>query len=67
MARFGFRMAFLLLSDLSEISRVEGGGGGNYKFGFGNEVIHPCNIMGVKFANPPLELGLQYHDPPPVT
>ena len=21
--------------------------------------------MGVKFANPPLELGLKYHDPPP--
>ena len=28
--------------DLSEISRgVEGGG--NFKFGFGNEVTHPCN------------------------
>ena len=23
--------------------------------------------MGVKFANPPLELGLKYHDPPHVT
>jgi len=30
--------------DLSEISRGEwGGGGGNFKFGFGNEVTHPCN------------------------
>ena len=23
--------------------------------------------MGVKFANPPLELGLKYHDPPHIT
>ena len=29
------------LRDLSEISRGEGGG--NFKFGFGNEVTHPCN------------------------
>ena len=29
------------LRDLSEISK--GGGGGNFKFGFGNEVTHPCN------------------------
>ena len=29
------------LRDLSAISR--GGGGGNFKFGFGNEVTHPCN------------------------
>ena len=29
------------LRDLSEISR--GGGGGNFKFGFGNEVTQPCN------------------------
>ena len=28
--------------DLSEISRG-GRGGGNFKFGFGNEVTHPCN------------------------
>ena len=30
------------LRDLSEISRGEGGGG-NFKFGFGKEVTHPCN------------------------
>ena len=30
-----------VLRDLSEISRGEGGG--NFKFGFGNEVTHPCN------------------------
>ena len=29
--------------DLSEISRGEGGGGGNFKIGFGNEVTNPCN------------------------
>ena len=31
------------LRDLLEISRGEGGGGGNFKVGFGNEVTHPCN------------------------
>ena len=31
----------LSLRDLSEISRGEGGG--NFKFGFGNEMTHPCN------------------------
>ena len=37
-------MSDLLIRDLSEISRGEGlGGGGNLKFGFGNEVPHPCN------------------------
>ena len=39
-----------MLRDLSEISRW--GGGGNFKFGFGNYVTHP------------LELGIKYHDPP---
>ena len=27
----------------------------------------PIPAMGVKFANPPLELGLKYHDPPHLT
>ena len=52
-----------MFRDLSEISR--GGGGGHFKLGFGNEVTHPCN--GSEFANPPLELGLKYHDPPHLT
>ena len=30
------------LKELSEISRG-GGGGGNFKSGFGNEVTHLCN------------------------
>ena len=30
------------LRDLSEISRGEGEGR-NFKFGFGNEMTHPCN------------------------
>ena len=30
------------LGDFSEISRG-GRGDGNFKFGFGNEVTHPCN------------------------
>ena len=43
------------IRDLSEISRGEGGGGvGNFKFGFGNEVTHPCNGS---FANSPLSLA----------
>jgi len=29
--------------ELSEISRWGGRVGGNLKFGFGNEVTHPCN------------------------
>ena len=41
-----------------------GRGGGNFKFGFGNEVTHPCN--GSFATPPPLELGLKYHDPPPL-
>ena len=40
------------------------GGGGNFIFGFGNEMTHPCN--GSEIANPPLDLGLKYHDPPPL-
>ena len=31
---------WMFVRDLSEISR--GGGGRNFKFGFGNEVAHPC-------------------------
>ena len=61
MTRFGFRVPFLLLGDLSEIRR----GGGNFKFG--SEMRWYIPAMEVKFANPPLELGLKYHDPPPVT
>ena len=32
----------LIIRDLSQISRGEGGCG-NFKFGFGNEVTNPCN------------------------
>ena len=35
------REKLCVLRDLSEISRGEGGG--NFIFGFGNEVTHPCN------------------------
>ena len=50
---------------LGSCQKLAGGrGGGNFKFGFGNEVIHPCK--GSKFANPFLDLGLKYHDPPPL-
>ena len=47
--------------DLSEISRGEGVGILNLV----SEMRSPIPVMGVKFANPPLELGLKYHDPPP--
>ena len=50
--------------DLSEISRGEGGGVGILNLG--SEIRWPIPAMGVKFANPPLELGLRYHDPPPL-
>ena len=50
------------LRDLSEISRGEGVGILN----LGSEMRSPIPVMGVKFANPPLELGLKYHDPPPL-
>ena len=29
----------------------------------GSEMRGPIPAMGVKFAHPPLELGLKYHDP----
>ena len=49
--------------DLSEISRGEGVG----ILTLGSEIRWPIPAMGVKFANPPLELGLKYHDPPHLT
>ena len=52
------------ISDLSEISR---GGGGVGILNLGSEIRWPIPAMGVKFANPPLELGLKYHDPPHLT
>ena len=33
----------------------------------GSEIRRPIPAMGVKFANPPLELGLKYNDPPHLT
>ena len=51
-----------ILRDLSEISRGEGVGILN----LGSEMRWPIPAMGVKFANPPLDLDLKYHDPPPL-
>ena len=56
-------VSFHIVRDLSEISR---GGGGVGILNLGSEIRWPIPAMGVKFANPPLELGLKYHDPPPL-
>ena len=53
----------LIMRDLSEISR---GGGGLGILNLGSEIRRPIPAIGVKFANSPLELGLKYHDPPPL-
>ena len=52
-----------VLRDLSEISRKGVGVG---ILNLGSEMSWPIPAMGVKFGNPPLELGLKYHDPPPL-
>ena len=51
----GFIVKGFIIRDLSEISRR------------GGEIRWPIPSMGVKFANPPLKLGLKYHDPPHLT
>ena len=43
------------------------GGGGVRILNLGPEIRWPTHAMGVKFDNPPLELGLKYHDPPHLT
>ena len=52
----------MTIRDLSEISRGEGGGVGLLNLGL--ELRWPIPTMRVKFANPPLDLGLKYHDLP---
>ena len=59
MTRFGFRVAFLLLGDLSEIRRGVG------ILNLGSEMRWDIPAMEVKFANPPLELGLMISWPSP--
>ena len=51
---------------LSEISTGGGGGGGVGILNLGSEMRRPIPAMGVKFANPSLDLGLKYHDPLPL-
>ena len=60
------RISLRVIRDLSDISR---GGGGRWEVGIinlGSEMSWSISAMGVKFVNPPLELGLKYHDPPPL-
>ena len=52
--------------DLSEISEGGCGGGGVGILHLGSEMRWPIPAIGVKFTNPPLILGLKYHDPPPL-
>ena len=52
-----------VVRDWSEISRGEEGVG---ILNLGWEKRWPIPAKGVKFGNPPLELGLKYHDPPPL-
>ena len=59
-----WNLEMLVLRDLSEISR---GGGGVGILNLGSEIRWPTPAMRVKFANPPLELGLKYNDPPHLT
>ena len=54
----------LFLRDLSEIRRQGGGEVGILNLGSGMRL--PIPAMGMKFANPPLELDLKYHDPHPL-
>ena len=54
-----------MVRDLPEIRR--GGSGGVGILNLGSEMRLPTPVMGVKFANHPLELGLKYHDPPHLT
>ena len=44
---------------------LRGGGGGGI-LNLGSEMRQPIPAMGVKFANPPLDLCLKYHDRPPL-
>ena len=53
MTRFGFRVAFLLLGELSEIRRGVG------ILNLGSEMRWYIPAVEVKFANPPLELGFK--------
>ena len=53
-----FRTSNLLLRELSEISRGDG------SLNLSLEMRWPILAMWVKFANPRIELGLKYHDPP---
>ena len=54
-------MKVFALGYLSEISRRGVG-----ILNLGSEMRGPIPAMGVKFANPPLDLGLKYRDPPPL-
>ena len=48
------------------MSRGWGGGGGGGILNLGSEMRCPIPAMGVKFANSLFDLGLEYHDPPPL-
>ena len=57
----------MLVRDLPEIRRGGRGGEGVGILNLGSEMRLPTPVIGVKFSNHPLELGLKYHDPPHLT
>ena len=57
---------WMFVRDLSEISRGEGVGILNLGSEMRWHIPARLPAMGVKFANTPLDLGLKYHDPPPL-
>ena len=52
---------------LGTCQKLAGGEGGVGILNLGSEIRWPIPSMGAKLANPPLKLGLKYHDPPHLT
>ena len=57
-------IAVLQSATIRELSEISRGGGGVGILNLGSEMRWSIPAMGVKFANPPLDLGLKYLDPP---
>ena len=64
--RGGWNRFLFLFKRLRDLSEISSGGGEVGILNLGSEMRWPIPAVGVKFANPPLDLGLKYHDPPPL-